>query len=125
MAGGKPVKVFDAKQSAQRIRSHLQDAVGDIASDMLSGSGGFNDDKWDKKIKKARKAKVQDMHGWLADELYNDPDTLQDLMGDKLYEECDGDKMKQLEVLNILRTNAHTGMKQACDAIEIQIIAAS
>lgn len=117
----KQTKIFDAKQAATRISGHLQDAVGDIASDMLSGSGGFNDDKWDKKIKKAKKAKVQDLHGWLADELYNDPDTIQDMIGDKLYEECEGDKLKQLEVLFILRSNAHTGMQQACDAMESQV----
>lgn len=110
---------FDPKRVAQELSGFLQDAVGDVASAMLDpmGAGVEEGDKWDRKIKAARKKRVQDLHGWLADKLYNDADTISDLIGDKLHENCEGNKEKQLQVLAILSERTHAGMRKACDSL--------
>lgn len=100
-------EVFNPKIVADVLQSYAQDAVGDVASSMLDpmGAGVEEGDKWDKKIKKARKAGVGDLHGWLADELYSDPDMIEDLIGDQLHDNCAGDNSRMIEVLAyILRT---------------------
>jgi hypothetical protein len=98
---------------ARNVRSHVETAVGEIAHDMLSPGSGFLDDKWKKRVAKARKEGCQDICGWLADELYNDPDTLTDLMGDKIYEAVNGNREDYLGVLLVLERNAFPGMKKA------------
>jgi hypothetical protein len=108
-------KPFDPQAVARLLLSHLADAVGDVASSMLE----FPDmaDKWEGKIKKAKKSGVQDLRGWLADEIYNDAESIEDLIGDKLHDECRGDKDKQRAVLDSLETGAHKGMKAACKSL--------
>ena len=69
------------QQKAYDIGQWLQDAVGDIAYDHFP-----MDPKWQRKVAAAKKAGVTDLKGWLADEYYNDPDTLQDLVGDQIYD---------------------------------------
>jgi len=78
----KPEKIEDG---AQDILSWIQDAVGDMANEYHSA---WADDKWNKKIKQAKKDKVIDIKGWLADEYYNDVGTLQDLCGDRIHDKC-------------------------------------
>jgi hypothetical protein len=77
----KPEKIEDG---AQDILSWIQDAVGDMANEYHS----FVDDKWSGKIRKAEREGVIDIKGWLADEYYNDVDTLQDLCGDRIHDKC-------------------------------------
>ena len=68
------------EKKADEISQWLQDAVGDVADcDPM-------DDQWKKRIKKAKKDGVTDIKGWLADEYYNDVDTLQDLCGDRIFD---------------------------------------
>jgi len=69
------------EKKADEISQWLQDAVGDLAytCDPLDG-------EWRKRVKRAKKDGVQDLTGWLADEYYNDPDTLQDLAGDRIFD---------------------------------------
>jgi len=100
-------------QIARSVMGHVQDAVGEMASDMLSPQSGFLDDKWSKQIKKARKNGVEDIQGWLADELYNDPDTLSDLMGDQIYDLVRGDEAEYKKVLDELDKNPFPGLKKA------------
>lgn len=76
-------------KEADEIYGWIQDAVGDMAGhndSTVDMNLGFVDEKWKKKVAKARKEGVQDVPGWLADEYYNDVDTLMDLSGDRI---CD------------------------------------
>jgi hypothetical protein len=103
---------------ASEVLSYLQDAVGDIASDMLRPASGFRDDAWDKRIKQAKKNGCQDLQGWLADELYNDADTLQDLLGDRIFEAVNRDEALFQKVLDLLSERAHPALKKACEALK-------
>lgn len=88
IAGMKLVRELEPekiKEGARDICSWVQDAVGDMANEYHSA---WADDKWDKKIKQAKKDRVIDIKGWLADEYYNDVDTLQDLCGDRIHDKC-------------------------------------
>ena len=68
------------EKKADEIYQWIQDAVGDVTDcDTM-------DSKWQKRIKKAKKDGVTDIKGWLADEYYNDVDTLQDLCGDRIFD---------------------------------------
>lgn len=104
------------------LLSYCADAVGDIASDMLSPHGGLTDDKWKRKIAKARKAKVQDLHGWLADELYSDPDTIADLIGDKIHEACNGDETKIRQVCDYIVARSEVGQSKCTFARAARIV---
>jgi hypothetical protein len=68
-------------QKASDISQWLQDAVGDLAYDHFP-----MEPKWDRKIRQAKKDGVTDIKGWLADEYYNDVDTLMDLVGDRIFD---------------------------------------
>ena len=77
-----PQKIEDG---ARDILSWIQDAVGDMANEYHSA---WANDKWNTKIKQAKKNGINDIRGWLADEYYNDVDTLQDLCGDRIHDKC-------------------------------------
>ena len=70
-------------EKARNIAQWLQDAVGDLA---YCCDLDFMDSTWRKRVKRAKKDGVIDIKGWLADEYYNDVDTLQDLVGDRIYD---------------------------------------
>jgi hypothetical protein len=76
------IKVEKIDDAADEICNWVQDAVGDMANDYQS----FVDDKWTAKIKKAKRNHVTDIKGWLADEYFNDVDTLEDLCGDRIHD---------------------------------------
>ncbi len=61
------------------IANYVAEAVGEIAYD------DFALEEYKEKIKNAYRGGVRDVRGWLADELYNDADVVNDLVGDQLY----------------------------------------
>lgn len=75
------------RDAARNVDSWIQDAVGDLAHNLEMGFDFFSE-KWQRKIKRAKKAGCIDLQGWLADEYYNDVDTLHDLCGDRIYDEA-------------------------------------
>lgn len=89
--------------AAYEVNGWVQDAVGDMANSYHD----FLDEKWSKKIKKAKSYGVIDLKGWLADEYYSDPETLEDLIGDRVYD-------KATEILGYYKEPQHTLM---CDCI--------
>jgi hypothetical protein len=80
LTGGKKMEIDLIEKKADEISQWLQDAVGDLAYDTFP-----MDAKWQKAMKAAKKEGVTDIKGWLADEYYNDIDTLQDLTGDRIF----------------------------------------
>lgn len=66
--------------SYNSIAQYVADAVGEM------GYGEYAQEEYAPLIKKAKKAGVRDIEGWLADHLYNDAGIVCDLAGDKLYE---------------------------------------
>jgi len=61
------------------IVSYVETAVSEIAYDP------FAREEYKDKIAEGKKRGVRDIPGWLADELYNDADLVNDLVGDQLY----------------------------------------
>ena len=61
------------------IVNHVQTAVGEM------GYCEYTQEDYADLIKKAKRRGVTDIGGWLADELYNNPDVVNDLVGDQLY----------------------------------------
>jgi len=103
---------FNPTAVAREIAGFLQDAMADVASGMLE----FPDpeDKWGPRIAAARKRRIGDLHGWLADELYNDADILSDLIGDRVCDAARGGDEAYNAVLAELARTGHTAMKKAC-----------
>ena len=79
------------ESAASEISSWIQDAV----SDMAYGKAEFQDEETKKKFTKAKRKGVTDLHGWYAEELYNDVDTLRDLTGDRIYDAAEGNMDKK------------------------------
>ena len=52
-----------------------------------------------------------------ADDQYNDPEVLVDLLGDKLHWMCKGDKLTMIAVATACRVDAHTALDQAIDKL--------
>jgi hypothetical protein len=114
MAKTKAAQTRGVDAIVSEVLNYVRDAVGDIASQMLSPSG-CRDEKWDKRIKRATRNGVQDLLGWLADELYNDADTLSDVMGDHIHELVHGDEAEFQKVLDAISERGHPALKRACE----------
>lgn len=102
---------------ANEIEQWLQDAVGDMA-DALD----FVDSKWEKKIKEAKRNGCQDIKGWLADEYYNDVDSIQDMLGDRIHDASTqiralGFELKHddifISICEEIKEGGHGALKQA------------
>ena len=79
-----PTLSDDQKQQIRQLRSHVEEAVGEMAYMAEDPYSGFDD--LHIRIKKLRKQGVRDAVGALGDELYNEPRTVSDLVGDSLYD---------------------------------------
>lgn len=102
-------------QAAREIGAWLEDAVGDCAFEASESDIVFSyGDKYAKKIKDARRNGVVDLTGWLADELYNDPNVVSDIVGDRLFDSARTDE-DRCAVARVLRNGAHSALRIACD----------
>lgn len=106
---------FNLREVVNEVRSHVETACGEMASDMVSPSSGFLDNTWAKRIKAAKRKGVRDIQGWLADELFNDPATVADLMGDRIYDATRGSEKWTEEVYAELAKNPN--FKKAVDIL--------
>lgn len=109
------------RDRADEIKNWLGDAVGDMAYDYKHG--GF-DENWEAKIKRAERDGVQDMQGWLADEYYNDVDSIRDICGDRIHDaatqiisldygsDLDHNKIF-IEICEEIKEYGHTALKEA------------
>ena len=116
------------EDKANSIYRWVQDAVGDVAFDTriddLESYYGSKGKKWAKTARSMKKGHGYfDFTGWLADELYNDVDTLRDLCGDKIHDAANklgvryGDpKFKDIfnRIAKSLGDNGHGALTRAC-----------
>lgn len=87
----------EIKKKADEVESHLEDACGDLGFEhSQSGDMHFGNRGWDEKVKQAKKDGVQDISGWLADEMYNDVDSLCDMSGDRIHDEASNYRIRTL-----------------------------
>ncbi|RJQ26711.1 hypothetical protein C4577_02885 [Candidatus Parcubacteria bacterium] len=103
---------MDAEAIADEIQGFLQDAVGDMASGMISFPD-MMDDKIKKKFNRAKKEGVRDLQGWLADTIWDDPNSVEDLIGDKICDLTNGDKNIRNEVCKELINSGHRALSIA------------
>jgi hypothetical protein len=89
-----------ARQLADQVHAFLQDACSDLA---YTVDPEFFEGKIAAALDQAKREGVRDIKGWLADYLYNDPDTLHDFAGDKICDLTDGDEVLAAEVLKELK----------------------
>jgi len=76
-----------ADEIADETRGWIESAVSDIAYSTDPDDFGFCwGEEWAVKIQNAKKHGVQDIKGWLADEMYDDADLLRDLLGDHIFD---------------------------------------
>jgi len=116
-------------QAAHNVESWIQDAVGDMAgstNQMAKHNAMFGDEKWKKKIKDAEKYGVIDLVGWLADEYYNDADTLRDLCGDRIHDETtqivgsfekEGFDKVYVAICEKMKEGAHSALESALNSL--------
>ena len=94
---------------AYEIESWLQDAAGDMAYGAMDGYFSY-EDPWEAKIKKAKESGVIDVEGWLADEIYDDVDTICDLCGDRIYDECKNNHENYIAIAEEIKIGGHTSL---------------
>lgn len=100
------------KSIVNEVRSYLEAAVGDVASSMISFPD-MSEDKWKKKITAAKNYGTKDLVGWLADELYNDVDTIEDLIGDRIFDLTNGNDEDFNMVCSELAKSSHKALATA------------
>jgi len=110
------------KEKAQQIISLVEDACSEIGyinweEFKLSGTC-LGDKKLDDKIKEMKASGVQDIGGALADDFYNDPDFCEDMLGDRIHDEAEGEpKIIVALAESIKELSSNQAMKKACDNI--------
>jgi hypothetical protein len=82
MAGMLVDKSKEIEEAAYETLSWIQNAVGDLAYNCDHSLS----ERTRIMVAKAKSDGVKDIKGWLADEYYNEEDTLSDLLGDHIYD---------------------------------------
>jgi hypothetical protein len=100
----------EIEKKASEIGNYLQSAVTDVAYSMTEDCMS---PEWRKRIKKAKRSRISDIQGWLADELYNDPDTMRDLVGDRIWDAANGNIEMMIAIAEVMMEDAHDGLKKA------------
>ena len=91
-------------KDGEELMSWIEDAIGDVADCNLA----MMDKKTAKTVNEMNKNGVTDIKGALADELYNDVDTLVDLIGDRIY-----GLPNRKELLDYCFKYGHTALQEA------------
>lgn len=109
------MKMSEVDGAANEVISWIQDAVGDLAYNYRHPDALGSD--WAKAVQKAKEEGVIDIKGWLADEYYNDVDTLMDLCGDRIYDEAKGDDWDYVQICMRIRQQSHRAMRVAMNRL--------
>jgi hypothetical protein len=104
----------EIEEAAWETLGWIQDAVGDFAH----GYEDFLDKRMKVKVDQAKKDGVIDIKGWLADEYYNDEDTLSDLLGDHIFDHATalagikdpGFSVCYIQICKVMLPRAHKAM---------------
>ena len=115
---------------ASDLMGRLSCATGDLASNTVDFDGNLTtgifaaigDDPWRAKAKEAKRDGIWDLHGWLADQLYNDQPTVKSLLGDWIYDETDGDDVMYNQVCDALIEKGHTAVQFAAEELKRKIV---
>jgi hypothetical protein len=104
------------KDKARLIIGFVEDACGDMAFEQ-SKYGGL-DEETKQLIKKMKGAGVKDIPGSLADYYYNDPEFCEDMLGDRIYGDAEGDAQNIVILAEAVKElSTCQAMKTACDEI--------
>lgn len=110
----------DLEQHASDLRNHLENACSDIAHsevEMFNKGTFMGAEGTDIKLENAKKDGVIDLAGWYADELYNDVDTIGDLLGDRIHDAAKGNNAIMIAIATKIRdTSSHTALQEAMTA---------
>ena len=87
----------------KQVAAELAGFFGDACADMAYQNPWKYDDKAEAWRRNAVMNGCQDLPGAYADYLYNDPDLASDLLGDRLYDECQDDDAFHFEAVEALR----------------------
>lgn len=99
---------------ARELRGWLENAVSDCSFEATEDDIVFSyGKKYREKIRRARRAGVVDLVGWLAEELYNDPDVVSDMVRDRLYDSAKTDE-DRCAIAKELGERAHPALAKAC-----------
>jgi hypothetical protein len=74
-----------AEGVAWAVDGYVQTACGELGYEAANDGEAFDEDL-DRQLRRLKRQGVRDIGGALADYLYSDPRTVQDLAGDRLYE---------------------------------------
>lgn len=96
---------------AREIRQHIEDAVSDVAYEGVE----FLGEKWRDKIISMERDGVVDIRGALADNMYNDADTLSSLSGDRIHDAANGDWADMVRIAVEIRDDGHEPLQKVMD----------
>lgn len=114
-------KSFDATAIAREIANHVDAAVGQVAYDnweTFQDMGKCWDEETTAHIKRLQREGVRDIPGRLADDLYNDADTLQDLMGDQIHDKGQTDEERKQIVEALKKMRSFAAWQEALSELE-------
>lgn len=108
----------EVERIATEVRSWIEDAAGDTAGTSFSNLmlNLAHDEAARAKVLAAKEDGVVDVCGWYADELFNDPDWLSDITGDRIFDECHGNYDDMIAVSRQMRDGAHEALRKAMDS---------
>lgn len=111
-------------ESVQEVIGWVENAISDMAYDqyqMWKREGcpmeiGYSDPAYEAFIK-LKKSGCLDIAGAYADQEYNNPDTLQDLLGDRVCDACgyENKEARREFILELRKRNSFDAWKTACD----------
>lgn len=102
---------------ARDVHSWLQNAVGDAADAIYSTRGFVGADKWDDEVERMKKDGVGDVHGALADNMFEDEDTMQDLAFDRIHDEAKSLDSNIVLIAIELRKLGHKPLRKAMNKL--------
>ncbi len=103
----------EIERIARLVDNMLQDAAGDMAYSEMNF--GMNP-KWENRIAEMHVDNVQDIQGALADDMYDDPDLLSDMSGDRIFDEANGSYVEMIRIAMAIREFVHPPFRKAMSA---------
>ena len=107
--------------NVNQIINEVETAASELAYEMYDEyfkNGFVYDTKASKRFSEMKKDGIKDIPGSYADELYNDPNFLEDMIGDKIYD-AGSTKDERIAILNAIKNKRNfEGWKIAMNNLE-------